>query len=97
MKSSLMTAMSAALTSVAASANAHGPAADQAAKAVSKATALFLTGEPAATQAGFQAVSASVVGEESFLVRISTSKGVLQYSCGLDIHTKPASWGCKKN
>lgn len=87
---SIMTAAF-ALTSVAA---AHGPVAEQAAKAVSKATELYLKNEK---QNDFQSVTAELTGDEQFTVRIQTKTGpAANYWCGLDMEAKPVKWGCKE-
>ncbi len=77
----------------ASTAYAHGPVAEQAAKAVTKATELFLQSAPTGD---FQSVSAQLTGEEQFTVRILLKdKPAQDYWCGLDTKSKPAKWGCK--
>lgn len=86
-----------ALLFISSSAQAHGPIAEQASKAVQKVTALFLEKEKAAAHDKFESISATQVGDERFSVKISLKEGaLLEYECGLDTAAKPVKWGCKK-
>ncbi len=77
-------------------ARAHGPVAQQAAKAVELSTKLFLSGEPAANHDLFESLVVTKVGDERFLVRIALKgrKETPTYACGLDETAKPVKWGC---
>lgn len=77
--------------------HAHGPVAEQASKAIQKTTVLFLGQEKPETHAKFESISATLVGDEKFWVKISLKEGaLLEYECGLDTSVKPVKWGCKK-
>ena len=78
-------------------ANAHGPVAEQAMKAVQNVTAQFLAQEKPEITKQFDSVSAAVTGDEKFVVKVSLKGGELfEYMCGLDTAVKPVKWGCKK-